>query len=104
MRIENLDLSENENEPFKCDICESTFTLESALKQHLSIHEKKKPVEENLPYCCKKCPLKFGDVLLAKIHFLKDHQGIESMNDENFNNSFRDGNDNNSVHDGNDKK
>ena len=69
------------NEPFNCDICESSFTLESALKQHLSIHEKKEPVEENLLYGCKKCPQKFGDVLLAQSHFLKDHQGIEDFED-----------------------
>ena len=51
------------NEPFQCDICETSFLQEYSLKQHKeSIHEKVKPITEDLPYSCMKCPKKFGDI------------------------------------------
>ena len=78
---QHIESVHEKKKPFNCDTCKSSFTLESALKQHLSIHEEKEPVEENLPYGCKKCPQKFGDVHLAQSHFLKDHQGIEDFED-----------------------
>ena len=62
------------NEPFQCDICETSFLQEYSLKQHKeSIHEKVKPITEDLPYSCMKCPKKFGDTKSAQTHFLKDH-------------------------------
>ena len=51
---------------------------EYSLKQHKeSIHENVKPIAEDLPYSCMKCPKKFGDTKSAQTHFLEEHLDLE---------------------------
>ena len=75
---QHIESVHEKNEPFQCDVCETSFLQEYSLKQHKeSIHEKVKPVTEDLPYSCMKCPKKFGDTKSAQTHFLEDHLDLE---------------------------
>ena len=75
---QHIESVHEKNEPFQCDICETSFLQEYSLKQHKeSIHEKVKPIAEDLPHSCMKCPQKFGDTKSAQTHFLEDHLDLE---------------------------
>ena len=52
--IENHEISvHSKKKPFKCNVCDASFSLKYKLKSHTTVHEKKRPFQ------CTLCDAKF---------------------------------------------
>lgn len=60
------------HKPFKCNLCLSSFPVESMLKQHMRVHSGEKP------YACKICGKKFAISSSLSIH-MRTHTGEKPL-------------------------
>ncbi|KAJ0065922.1 hypothetical protein NL108_000174 [Boleophthalmus pectinirostris] len=73
LTAEAQDYQDDSVKPFKCDVCEATFTTNGSLSRHMITHMKS--------YKCSICGDSFRTSLMCKKHLKKEHSietGIES--------------------------
>ena len=70
---EHIDEVHEEDKPFKCPNCDSSFLLKSAFHAHLQqVHF----TTGKKPYQCQQCSISFRGLSVLKSHVLSAHEGI----------------------------